>query len=378
MEKIRFSRIEHRLLVLCSQINLCEQDRNEIISILKNQKLDMDYLILLAKKHKVLQLITNHLINLDIDSKISSPNKIFLKSFYLSTKNRNEIMFDELRKVLTEFHRRNIKAIPLKGAILAPNLYKDLGLRILNDIDFLISLDSRNAASSSLKDLGYNIGLYNWVSKEVNQISREEELMWKMHVGNLYPHTLALTNEYCDFVSIDFSYDVDLKKDYMAANKLLNSSEISYIYGAEAYLLSKIDFLIHLCIHLYKEATNVQWVIYHADLNLIKFCDVREYTKTIMGEIDSNLFYKRVKELKAEESVFYTYYYIDYLFTEDFSSKLNEKLAINEIDYLSKYGYNDYDSPVIWKKSFYERFFSISNLDELEELSKLEKNKIHY
>ena len=202
--------------------------------------------------------------------------------------------------------------------------------------------------------------------------------MWKMHVGNLYPHSLSIANQYCDFVSIDFSYDVDLRKDYKATQEMLNNSVINELYGTEAFLLSKIDFLIHLCIHLYKEATNVQWVIYHADLNLIKFCDVREYTKAIIEKLDEEVFYNRIQALRAEEAVFYTFYYVDYLFEENFSSSLSENLNIRDIDYLSKYGYNDYDSPAVWKKTFYERFFSTSNLDELEEVSKLEKIKNHY
>ena len=38
--------------------------------------------------------------------------------------------------------------------------------------------------------------------------------------------------------------------------------------------LNKEDFFIHLCAHLYKEATTLPWIEMHRDMTLYKYCDI--------------------------------------------------------------------------------------------------------
>lgn len=381
MERIQCKRPEHELLLLCGRVALAEKDRENIRAIISAEALDFDYFLLLAKKHKVLQLVAKHLPSLDPESKISDFDKYLLHSYYLGIQKINHVKFEELRNILQTFVRRGIKAVPLKGAVLTPTVYRDFGLRTLNDIDFLISLEDRRAASECLKELGYQSGMYNWQTGEVDAVSREEELLWSMHIGNLHPRTKKMDSEYCKYVTVDFSYDVDLQKNYLASRLLLENAVKTTFLGQETYLLNETDFLIHLCIHLYKEASNAQWVIYHNDLNLIKFCDVREYLLTIAGNLDPGRFCQRVRELRAEKGVYYTFHYLDYLYSETYSQTLLKDLGMDDTGFLDEYGHLDYESPKLWKKSFYDRFFSLSNLEELVETSKLERihaeNKIN-
>jgi len=375
--KIEFKRAEHELLVLCSKLSLTEQEENRVKSLI-GSNIDFDYLFILAKKHKILQLISRHLIQLDVDSKISSPNKFFMNAFYLGVKRKNERLFKELRDVISKFDEFGLHTIPLKGSQLASTVYQDLGLRSLNDFDFLIPLKERQAVSDCLKSIGYHIGMYNWSKRNVDSISREEELMWKMHVGNLYPHTKVIDDPFSHYISIDFSYNVDLQKSFSASKLLLDASSEGELLGVRTHLLDNTDFLIHLCIHLYKEATNVQWVLYHADLNLIKFCDVREYVLAIQKDLNPAHLCERTKQLGAKEAVFYTFYYLDYLYGEQFTQRFIQDIEISDRDYLGKYGSLDYDTAQIWRKSFYDRFFALNNMDELQETSKLEKIKELY
>lgn len=375
MEFFQFTRIEHQVLVLCARIHLSEPIKQEVSSLLATGKVDVNYLIILAKKHKVLQLIAEHLIELDVHSHISDFNKYLMNNYYLGIRRINEIIFKEFELVLSVLNAKKLKAIPLKGSQLVPMIYKDYGLRTLNDIDFLISLEDRQVLSDCLKSLGYKMGVYNWSTCQVDSISREEELLWKMHIGNLYPHTKKFEDNYCKYLSIDFSYDVDLQKNFNASRLLIERAAEASLLEVPVHLLHKTDFLIHLCIHLYKEATNVQWVLYHNDLNLIKFCDIREYLLSIFNDIDPEYLCARIAELSANEAVFYSFYYLDRLFGETFSEQLLGELNILDHQYLEKYGVLDYGAPREWRKGFYDRFFGLSNEDELTETSKLEKLK---
>lgn len=136
----------------------------------------------------------------------------------------------------------------------------------------------------------------------------------------------------------------------------------------DTYMLEPLDFLIHLAFHLYKEATNVQYVYLHADLNLIKFCDVREYVKFAeeQNQLDWHALQARAKELGAEKALFYTFTFVDLLYQTNYIDQL-QQLDMSDQSFLEAYGENDFGSSKMWKKSFVERFFSLDNRDELEE-----------
>lgn len=364
--------IEEELLILCSRKELSNRGEERIKDILKSD-IDLNRLIGLAIRHKVLPLISKHILKLSEGSNLSMQYKRFFEFSYLGNKKRNQALFNELAIVLDHFNNKGIDAIPLKGLVLTPLVYNDFGIRTLNDLDFLITLDLKSKVSNELKEIGYRMGKYDYFAKEFTPLSRKEELLWKMYAGNLFPHVKKVASEYLNYIEVDFSYDVDLNKNYNASKLLLESSVSTQLLGIRTKILSDLDFLIHICIHLYKEATNVQWILLHADLNLIKFCDLREYTIYISEKLDWTQLGLRAKELGAEEALFYSYYYLDFIYGEKYSEKLQTILEITDRTFLEKYGQFDYEKAKIWRKSFLERFFSYSNKDEVVETSKYQR-----
>ncbi len=276
--------------------------------------------------------------------------------------------FKEFKRLLQTFRNAKLKAVPLKGAILTPLVYKDYGLRMMSDLDFLIHPDDRKSASSLLKKEGFIIGKYDWAADREIPIEREEEMMWRMNAGNLYSHIKRSGEDFLKVHRVDFSYDVELKKNYEATNALLDAVEEKHFFQTDVHLLQPLDFLIHLAFHLYKEATNVQYVYLHADLNLIKFCDVREYVMFVeeQNQLDWHALQVRAKELGAEKALFYTFTFLDLLYQTNYIDQLKQ-LDMSDQSFLEAYGENDFGSLKIWKKSFIERFFSLDNRDELEE-----------
>ncbi|MCM3025506.1 nucleotidyltransferase family protein [Bacillus safensis] len=358
---------EQRLLLLSSRIELNEQEEESIRALLKDG-IDMPKLIGLASRHKVLQLMTPHLIRLDDEKSMTTTYKFLLHYHYIGNRQKNVERFKEFKRLLQTFRNAKLKAVPLKGAILTPLVYKDYGLRMMSDLDFLIHPDDRKSASSLLKKEGFIIGKYDWAADEEIPIEREEEMMWRMNAGNLYSHIKRSGEDFLKVHRVDFSYDVELKKNYEATNALLDAAEEKPFFQTDVYLLQPLDFLIHLAFHLYKEATNVQYVYLHADLNLIKFCDVREYVMFAeeQNQLDWHALQERAKELGAEKALFYTFTFLDLLYQTNYIDQLKQ-LDMSDQSFLEAYGENDFGSLKIWKKSFIERFFSLDNRDELEE-----------
>lgn len=376
MKHLQLERLknEEKLLILCSRISLNREEEEAIKTIL-NKDLDMNQFIALATKHKVLTLATRHLLRLDIDSNIHYLHKRYLEFNYLGNQKRNKALFQEFRGVMKAFHSRRVHAIPLKGTILVPEVYKDGGLRILNDLDFLISIDDRNHVSKVLQKIGYTVGHYNRTTDQIVSVSRKNELMWKMHIGNLYPHVKKVEDPFLKCVCVDFSYDVDLKKNYYASQRMIEQSIDTTLFDTPMKRLNAVDFLIHIAIHLYKEATNIQWLLLHHDINISKFCDIREFCIANKKFLDWENVARRAKELHAQEALFYSFYYMYYIYKDPFAQSLLEKLDIDDSDFIKLYGQNDYATPNTWRKSFHERFFALSNVDEVQETSKYEQYK---
>ncbi|WP_342490577.1 nucleotidyltransferase family protein [Bacillus sp. FSL L8-0167] len=358
---------EQRLLLLSSRIQLNEQEEESIRALLKDG-IDMPKLIGLASRHKVLQLMTPHLIRLDDEKNITTTYKFLLHYHYIGNRQKNVERLKEFKRLLQTFRNAKLKAVPLKGAILTPLVYKDYGLRMMSDLDFLIHPDDRKNASSLLKKEGFIIGKYDWAADQEIPIEREEEMMWRINAGNLYSHIKRSGEDFLKVHRVDFSYDVELKKNYEATNALLDAAEEKPFFQTDVYLLQPLDFLIHLAFHLYKEATNVQYVYLHADLNLIKFCDVREYVMFAEehNQLDWHALQERAKELGAEKALFYTFTFLDLLYQTNYIDELKQ-LDMSDQSFLEAYGENDFGSSKIWKKSFIERFFNLDNRNELEE-----------
>jgi hypothetical protein len=54
--------------------------------------------------------------------------------------------------------------------------------------------------------------------------------------------------------------------------------------------LNKYDFFIHLCCHLYKEATTLPWIDMKRDMTLYKYCDIYLLLESFNSNDIENLF----------------------------------------------------------------------------------------
>lgn len=262
-------------------------------------------LLELTLRHKVLQLVGTHLLRLDTEGRLSFPERFLMKMYREAIKQRNVALLAEAENVLRGLRERGLTAVPLKGLVLAPDVYRDLGLRAMNDVDLLIPLDERRAASDALIEMGYVVGDFDLATGQIARASAETEMSWRMHVGNLHPHALLLDDPFGMCSRIDLSYDVDTEKNYLVSKALLAGANDGAYRGVPTRVLTTIDFGIHVAVHMFKEATNDFWIqaAQGADLHLIKVCDLREYLLAYHAEIDWEQFCRRVVELGVVRAV---------------------------------------------------------------------------
>lgn len=104
--------------------------RGELPSHLK--EVDVYQLFRLFQRHRLLPLAS------DIIELLDEPNRVKWKHTIQTLNLRSLHLSAELGKIITGFNKAGIKAIPLKGPVLAQSLFGNLGSRHSVDLDILI------------------------------------------------------------------------------------------------------------------------------------------------------------------------------------------------------------------------------------------------
>lgn len=162
----------------------------------------------------------------------------------------------------------------LKGAYLCCRLYPK-GLRTSNDYDLLLAPKDISACEKLLKGAGFIQCFYRYGQKP-QPATRQQIIACRMNRGETVPFLRESGEPFMDYVEADlnFSLEEHAKGNLKVVPAMLEETETFLCEGRKISTLSRRDFLIQLCVHLYKEAVGFHWVKDGRDLSLYKFCDL--------------------------------------------------------------------------------------------------------
>ena len=196
-----------------------------------------------------------------------------LKTVYDSGKSKSESLKLALAELAGILQGTDFSYALLKGAYLV-SLYP-IGLRTSNDLDILIGQKDLSGLETLLKSAGFAQG--NVRNGAFTPASRAEILSSRMNRGETVPFIKRVDLPGMEFLEIDinFSLDFKAKQETDTIESLLkNAKPLIKTQNGHLSTLSPADFIIHLCCHLYKEATIYAWVEMERDLSLYKFADI--------------------------------------------------------------------------------------------------------
>lgn len=252
------------------------------------------------------QIISNKIVGIACNnlklSNLQNETRNALKVLYENDVRKNEVLNRELVYLSSILKFVDFKYAVLKGSVLSNQLYL-AGQRTSNDIDILICHDDVSKLQKILLDNGFCQGHIN--SNKFVPATRKEIIESKLNYGE----TVPFIKEFDDtFLQIDINFSVDFKPNFEndVVEILLEDIEEYKIHDINLKTLSKVDFLIHLCCHLYKEATTYYWVNTRRDLMLYKFSDIN----MVINRYGNKKFYDdlvfRIKLLGVEKECYYT------------------------------------------------------------------------
>ena len=194
-----------------------------------------------------------------------------LKGAYDQNIEKNNSFFRCVQLVDEALAECKCKYAMLKGVYLC-KAYPE-GYRTCNDIDLLVHPDDVTEIGNALLKLGFKQG--NIRNDNFEPATRKEIIESKMTRGETVPYIREVNLPGMRFLEVDINFSLDYKPgDTELLKEMMSNSVVEKLGEYKIHTLRNDDFFVHLCSHLYKEATTLPWVEMMRDMTLYKYCDI--------------------------------------------------------------------------------------------------------
>lgn len=361
---------EQQIILLTGRCTFFKKDIEELNQLVVGD-LNWSELFSLAIRHKMLGLFWNNLNKYCKGIKVNNIYRQVANMYYLGTKKRNEAFLEDYAKIQKECHKQGVYIFPTKGGYLIPNMYKDYGIRSVNDIDSLVRSEDVVKLRKILNGMGYIEGEYNRQTKEVKPVIRQKQIMWVQKLSNLFPFQKTSDSPYVEFFDYDFCFSFN--KDTAPVTAIIDGTVANNLTH-----LKPAYFFMHLCYHLLREAKSAVAILFQIDLNIIKFCDIREFLVQKMSEDDCLEVIEFATKYNLLNALYFALFYLIEMYGDKKAVWMFDMIDIKDKDFLVKYGDIDFKETREWNKSFWTRLFAYSNKDEIKDIPEFEKNFYKY
>jgi hypothetical protein len=226
-----------------------------------------------------------------------------LQSVYYLTVRFNLKLIYDLKEVLEQLNNKNIKVVLLQGIHLLQQIYKDVGLRPLTDIDLWVLPEIREAVDGVLIELGFE-------------------------KDRLYPNIFKKASTIIDLNTHIFWADRIRSREKLIDEKqeaLFQNCRTIDFEGQKAYCLGRIDQIIYLSLHAIK---------HYAD-RLIWLVDLKNLLQDWPAS-DWKLLLTRCQELGQENAIDYIMFLLTQLFDYRDPVAAPDNIGINRLNRFEK------------------------------------------
>ena len=225
---------ETRLILLC----LSAKEDTEMVRLLhaiSSQEIDWSYVLMFSQQGVFAPLLFHNLKRYGIAWSIPEEIRHTFEKIYHSVGFQNALYMEELRHLLHVFEKTGIKTVVLKGAAIAEDVFRNIALRQMADIDLLVQEEDLSMAEEKLSESGY-------IPYEYKQ-SKEWYRMNFHHLAPYYhPQRKIAIEIHRNIIPIGNPFGIDIRK-------LWGRAQPVNIGDVRTLVLSPEDLIIHLCLH---------------------------------------------------------------------------------------------------------------------------------
>ena len=264
---------------------------------------DVDHLIDTAFDEGLAGFLYKSLTESDLPDILDKRQIETLRNLYHGNVVFNLKLIHDFKEILHQLNQKKIRVVPLKGIILLKQVYHDIGLRQLTDIDLWIPDRDHGEIIRTLTGLGYRS-------------------------DPAYPDTFRRGR-----TTIDLHSHI-LGAERIGARKFILAQGQSHFYtnarsmafeGEEVLCLNKYDQIIILSLHALKH--NAERLIWLVDIKSL----LAGWKKS-----DWEAFINRVRYMGQEKSVSYVFFLIRHLFGFYFPPEVNRALKLEKLPFLER------------------------------------------
>jgi len=272
--------VERKILACVAELDPGPAQQQRLRTAMSGD-VNVDHLIDVAFKEGMAGLLYRNLTKAGVLESLDHQQSERLESLYYKTVRFNLKLIHDLKEVLKPVNRKNIQVVLIQGIALLGQIYNDIGLRPLTDIDLWVL------------DRGYP-GLVDVLMSQGYQRDR------------LYPNTFRKGS-----TIFDISTHL-LWADRIRSRTLLMTKGQEHIYrdtqsilfeGREALSLSRYDQVLYLGLHALK----------HSASRLIWLVDINSWIADWRGS-DWEALISRAQELGQEKTIAYICFLLQRLF----------------------------------------------------------------
>ena len=291
-----------------------------------------------------------------------------LNSAYEQNVQKNESFLNCIKMLSDILAICDFNVAMLKGAFLCAHY--PVGYRTSNDVDLLVLPKDVTLLGTVLTNHGFKQG--NVRNGTFIPATRQEIVSSKMLRGETVPYIKEVNLPFMKFFEIDINFSLDYKNgnDDILAD-ILSKVCFKEVNGITIPTLNDEDFFIHLCAHLYKEATTLPWIEMHRDMTLYKYCDIYMLLFD-MSEHTALKVFERAKNLGMEKICAYTILETMEIFEMNnaYTYKLAHESLNDDFDFrLRVISPSDKKTFMYQTKDASERFFMEERATDLKEVS---------
>ena len=222
-------------LLLCCARTIKSAELDARIKDLLSKGMHWEYLMRMAQRHGVVQLLAWHL-NAAHHENIPEKVTHSLREHFRANTLQNLVKTRELLELLDAFEAHGISAVPYKGPVLAAAAYGNVALRQFGDLDILVHRRDVYEAEEVLVSLGY---------RPQHSLGRtQKEAFLRSRIEHVFTSADgdSIVELHWGIAERELSFPLDVER-------LWERLEVVPLGGREVPIFSAEDSLLILCAH---------------------------------------------------------------------------------------------------------------------------------
>jgi hypothetical protein len=293
---------EHKIFALCSEIAVSGRECGLLYRLLAQVE-DKNVLMAHARREGMEGFLYKSVAACKVLDTFSLEQQQALRLCYHRIAAKNAIKIYDLENILGALKKDRIEIIVIQGMDLLINLYDDIGIRPMDDIDLWVLPDDFNEFSRHILDLGYTKDPY-------------------------YPHTFRKNTTTLDVhTHIVWADRIKSRALFLSQNQIVMYRDTIglEIGGQTARRFNRYDRVLYLMLHVLK----------HYAACLIWLVDIKQL---ILGwnASDWKIFMRRCQVLGQKKPVSYVLFLLERLLDFKLSAGTRQELGLHGLTLLEK------------------------------------------